>query len=296
MDWGRYIPVAERREKALKKMKQLEKKGKKIEPIQVEGRSIVQMFWGKLWCNHIESFSDFENRLPRGRTYVRNGSVLHLCIKEGEVEALVCGSELYTVSIHIARLKKELWDSIKTRSAGQVGSLLELLKGQISDHVMRVVADHKEGLFPKNNEITFDCSCPDWAGMCKHVAAVLYGVGRRLDDRPELLFVLRGVDASELISTEALITSKSSATHSEDRLQGDALGELFGIELDDAPLDVEDITGMQLRQLRMKKKMSVIEFARMLQITPATIYRWEEAEGILKMRKDSKEKLKKFRD
>ncbi|MDD4391852.1 MAG: SWIM zinc finger family protein [Desulfobacterales bacterium] len=197
--WGRYVPVAERRAKARNQMKKLCKKGKHIQPVEIEGRTIARSFWGKGWCDHLESFSDYANRLPRGRTYVRNGSVCHLEIGPGCIEAIVSGSSLYNVSISIQKLKPAIWESIQKQCAGQIGSMLELLQGKLSDQVMGVVTDRKTGLFPQPGEIQFDCSCPDWAVMCKHVAAVLYGVGSRLDSQPELLFLLRGVDAQELI-------------------------------------------------------------------------------------------------
>jgi len=171
--------------------------------VDLEGRKIARTFWGEAWCDHLESFSDYENRLPRGRTYVRNGSVCHLDIAKGEVNAIVSGSELYKVKIAIKTLPQKKWIDVKDRCAGQVGSLLELLQGKLSKSVMAVVTNRNKGLFPLPREISLKCNCPDWAAMCKHVAAVLYGVGARLDMKPELLFLLRGVDHEELISTDA---------------------------------------------------------------------------------------------
>ena len=149
-----------------------------------------------------ESFSDFANRLPRGRTYVRNGSVCHLALGKGTIDALVCGRDLYTVAIRVKPLPSKLWADITRQCAGQIASLLDLLKGRLSDGVMAVVTDQRRGLFPQPDEITMRCSCPDWAVMCKHVAAVLFGVGARLDQAPELLFRLRGVDHEELVQAE----------------------------------------------------------------------------------------------
>lgn len=229
----RYVPVAERRAKALKQMDKLRKQGRSIEPVVIDGRTIARSFWGKGWCEHLESFSDFDNRLPRGRSYARNGSVCHLAVKPGAIEAYVNGSSLYTVRIRIARLRPKAWQAIKQRCAGQIGSMLELLKGKLSDRVMTVVTDRETGLFPKPGEIELDCSCPDWATMCKHVAAVLYGVGSRLDDRPELLFTLRGVDPQELIAGE--LTLPGGADTDAQTLADDRISDVFGIELDDAP-------------------------------------------------------------
>ncbi len=231
--WAPYVSVAERRRKAAQKMESLRKKGVDIQPITIEGRKIARSFWGEAWCEHLESFSDFENRLPRGRTYVRNGSVCHLAVTKGKVEAKVSGSELYEVEISIKTLPPKKWEAVKARSSGQIGSLLELLEGRLSDHVMEVVTDRDEGLFPLPGEISMQCSCPDWATMCKHVAAVLYGVGARLDNKPELLFLLRGVNHEELILADAeqAVTAATSRGKSK-RLATAALGEVFGIELD----------------------------------------------------------------
>ncbi len=210
-------------------MNKLRKKGKDIQPIEIEGRAIARSFWGKRWCEHLESFSDYANRLPRGRTYVRNGSVCHLAIRTGRIDAIVSGSELYDVSIRIDKLKAAAWKSVKSRCSGQIGSMLELLQGKLSRQVMGVVTDRERGLFPKPGEIRFDCSCPDWASMCKHVASVLYGVGSRLDDRPESLFLLRGVDTEELIATEMALPGDAAT---DDVLADDALAGIFGIDLD----------------------------------------------------------------
>jgi len=229
--WGRYVPVAERRAKARREMDKLRKKGKDIQPVNLDGRTIARSFWGKGWCDHLESFSDYANRLPRGRTYVRNGSVCHLDIRPGRIEAMVSGSELYNIVIRIKELKAATWTSIKNTCAGHIGSMLELLQGKLSDQVMAIVTDRHHGLFPQPGEIALDCSCPDWADMCKHVAAVLYGVGSRLDSQPELLFLLRDVDAQELIAAEMALPDAAAVT-AADAMADDQLGAIFGIDLD----------------------------------------------------------------
>ncbi len=233
--WRPYVSVAERRANARKEMARLAKKGMKVQPVELVGRKIAASFWGKGWCDHLESFSDYENRLPRGRTYVRNGSVCHLEIQAGRVEALVSGSELYKVTIEIKPLIQKTWEAIKKRCQGQIGSVLELLQGRLSDHVMEVVTDRQNGLFPQKGEIRLRCSCPDGAMMCKHVAAVLYGVGSRLDHQPDLLFVLRDVDAAQLISTEMSLPTGLAADG--DALAESGLADIFGIDIDsgDAP-------------------------------------------------------------
>ena len=227
--WAPYVPVAEQRARARRAMDKLKKKGKHIQPIEIAGRTIARSFWGKGWCDHLESFSDFANRLPRGRRYARNGSVCHLEIRPGHVEAIVSGSEFYYVTIGITQLKAATWKSIKAKCAGQIGSMLELLQGKLSREVMGVVTERDHGLFPKPHEIALDCSCPDWATMCKHVAAALYGVGHRLDHQPDLLFLLRDVDAAELIATEIALPGREVTS---DVLADEALSDIFGIDLD----------------------------------------------------------------
>jgi uncharacterized Zn finger protein/DNA-binding XRE family transcriptional regulator len=242
--------VAVRRARALKKMEKLRKKGLDIKPVEIEGRKIARTFWGEAWCDHLESFSDYANRLPRGRTYVRNDSVCHLDIARGEVNAMVSGSELYTVNVAIKTLPRKKWQDVKNRCAGQIGSLLELLQGRLSENVMSVVTDRNKGLFPLPGEISLRCSCPDWAVMCKHVAAVLYGVGARLDEKPELLFLLRGVDHEELISTEVGVATAAGTKGGRRRIADDALADVFGIELS------EDVTLSTVKPSPRRKKVA----------------------------------------
>jgi uncharacterized Zn finger protein/DNA-binding transcriptional regulator YiaG len=230
--WSPYIPVAKRRAKAQKEMEKLRKKGACVLPVVIQGRTIARSFWGKGWCDHLESFSDYENRLPRGRTYVRNGSVCHLDVAPGRIEAKVSGSQMYTVSIAVTKLDRGKWEQIKKKCAGQVGSIIELLQGRLSSQVMAVVTEQHQGLFPLPGEIKLQCSCPDWASMCKHVAAALYGVGSRLDEDPNLLFLLRGVDPQELIAQG--VTLPGDTATEADALREDSLADIFGIELDQA--------------------------------------------------------------
>lgn len=231
--WKPYVPAAERRARAARKIRSLQKKGLTIRPVEIKGRAIAHTFWGQAWCAHLEKFSDFENRLPRGRTYVRNGSVCHLEIAVGAIRAMVSGSRLYDVNVSIKKLTNRKWNTLKKRCTGQIGSVLELLQGQLSKSVMEVVTDRDEGLFPLPKEIGLSCTCPDWALMCKHVAAVLYGVGARLDEEPQLLFLLRGVDQQELIAagTGAAGVMSSGKQSGRRRIAEASLEEVFGIDL-----------------------------------------------------------------
>jgi len=229
--WPRYVPVAERQAKAQKAVaKMMKKEGGKFSPVTVEGRTITKTFWGKAWCSHLESFSDYTNRLPRGRSYVRNGFVVHLNVDQGRIEALVQGSSLYKVKVDIKTLDPKKWTFILNNCSGQIDSVIELLQGKFSSGVMKIIADQHNGLFPSPKEIKLDCSCPDWADMCKHVAAVLYGVGNRLDHEPELLFKLRKVDHMELINTAGIKTPASHSSKSKIIKDSD-LSEIFGIDI-----------------------------------------------------------------
>jgi uncharacterized Zn finger protein len=227
-----YVPVSIRRRQAQQELKALKTKGQSVAPVTIEGRTIAKSFWGKSWCDNLERYSDYANRLPRGRTYVRNGSVVDLQIAKGEVLAFVAGSALYKIKIGIAAVKRRHWRSICRDCAGSIDSLVELLQGRFAKAVMDRVCREGDGLFPSPAEIELSCSCPDWADMCKHVAAALYGVGARLDEKPELLFVLRGVDESELLAGAGKeISLTKAAPAAADVLNDSDVAALFGLEM-----------------------------------------------------------------
>ncbi len=231
-EWRAYGPAAQRRRQAERELQRFRKKGQAVSPVVIEGRTIARTFWGKAWCDNLERYSDFANRLPRGRTYVRNGSVLDLRIAPGDVQALVRGSEIYRVAVKVSPVSKARWTSICTDCAGAIDSLVELLRGRFSTHVMERICRQKTGLFPAPAEIRFSCSCPDWASMCKHVAAVLYGIGARLDEQPELLFKLRRVHERDLVAKAGSGVPLSKGGPPADKvLGGEGLSELFGLEL-----------------------------------------------------------------
>ncbi len=237
--WASYVPVAERRRQAEREVIELAKNGRAILPVKISGKRIANTFWGAAWCDNLESYRDFENRLVRGRTYVRNGSVLDLQIGTCEIRALVSGSSLYHVSVRIGALPKAVWQSACKDCAGGIDSLVELLQGRFSKAVMARICQQGTGLFPKPSEIKFTCSCPDYAFMCKHVAAVLYGVGARLDEKPDLLFQLRAVDQQELIANldNALPLSKTRPDARKVLVDHD-ISALFGLDMavEDGPI------------------------------------------------------------
>ena len=234
--WAPYVSVAERRKKAEREIARRRKAGQPSAPVIVEGRTIAKTFWGKAWCENLERYRDFDSRLPRGRSYVRNRAVLDLQIKPLAVKALVSGSEIYEVTIGIAAVSKSKWQSICRDCAGGIDSLVELLQGRISTSVMERICQQNQGLFPRPPEIKLSCSCPDYASMCKHVAAVLYGVGTRLDKEPELLFRLRAVDEKDLLANLGETASRSKTPTTDKVLSDDDVSALFGLEMaDDSP-------------------------------------------------------------
>ncbi|MEJ1340710.1 MAG: helix-turn-helix domain-containing protein [Candidatus Sedimenticola sp. (ex Thyasira tokunagai)] len=323
--WAPYVSVAKRRAKAAREMKKLLKKGVKIEPIEVQGRKIARTFWGEAWCNHLEKFSDYENRLPRGRTYVRNGSVCHLAISKGKIEAIVSGSELYNIKINITPLSANKWKNVRRECTGQIGSMLELLQGRFSDNVMKIVTDQNKGLFPKPSEIKLACDCPDWAEMCKHITAVLYGVGARLDHQPELLFLLRNVDHEELISAELNIQTTTAGKGKRRRLADADLSNVFGVEMDEpvkpsrkkraarkralTKTSKKSVkkktvkktiavrkkaftpTAAAVTRLRKRFKMNASQFASLVGVSPPTVGNWENGSGKLNLRQRTREAL-----
>ncbi len=229
--WGHYKTKTV---KALKKdveavSKKMTKKGAELNPIKIEGKKIVNSFWGRAWCDQIELSSDYENRLPRGRSYVRSGAVINLDIKKAEIDALVYGSSLYNVKVRIKTLNEKKWQKILEKSSGEISSVIELLQGKLSSSVMKIMTDPLDGILPTEKEISFTCSCFDVANMCKHVAAVLYGVGARLDNKPELLFLLRNVDYNDLAG-KIKLNKKSTKSKI---IQNKNLSEIFGIDIED---------------------------------------------------------------
>jgi len=240
-EFPRYVSVGEKQQRSKKKLEQLMKKNKDIKPVIIEGATLAKTWWGKAWNRNLEAYADYSNRIGRGRSYVRCGSVLDLQIQEGNIKALVQGSDSnpYSIVIKIKSLEKTIWEEIKDFCAGKLDSLQELLMGKFPEALGEIFTAHGKGLFPSPKEIDFDCSCPDWASMCKHVAATLYGIGARLDHEPNLFFLLRKIEIGDLISetirdkTEELLTR--AKRKSLRIIEGQDLSSVFGIELDSAP-------------------------------------------------------------
>lgn len=223
-------------EKVLKEIEQRRAEGEPLKPdVPSHGRNLSTTFWGQSWNRNLMAYSDYESRMPRGRTYFRSGKVMDLKVSGGLVTAVVAGSRIYDVKITVAALEEDRWAAMKIRCQGEIGGLVELLAGQLSDSVMREVTDLDRGLFPAPQDMKLICSCPDYAGLCKHLAATLYAVGSRLDEQPALLFTLRGVKPEEMFASSApeavaLLTAPAQMEAARQQaLEGVDLGEMFGI-------------------------------------------------------------------
>ncbi len=236
--YPRYVSVAEKKAKATKKIKELRKKNPNLQPVILPGQALATTWWGKAWNKNLERYADYSNRIGRGRSYVRHMAVLDLQISPGRIESLVAGSarKPYKVTITISRIKKGQWQGIKEQSSQQLSSLPDLLAGKFPKDLQEIFMAKGQGLFPRPAEISLACDCPDWATMCKHVAATLYGVGARLDEDPSLLFTLRKVAIDDLVAqavqakTASILegSAKGSKIISDDNLAG-----LFGINMDE---------------------------------------------------------------
>lgn len=242
--WGGFAPYvskAERMRQAEKaRAKLLKKQGAAIQPVLVEGREIARTWWGKAWNQNLERYADYSNRLPRGRSYVRNGSVLDLKIDATTITAVVAGSrpKPYDVTIKIKPLGKKVEQALMAKSRAAMDSMQSLLSGEFPAELKESFLEKGTGLFPAPQEIEFSCSCPDWASMCKHVAAALYGTAVRLDEKPELFFGLRGIKVDDfvgqMIKRESEKMLRKAASRSGRVIEaGDSdVSKLFGIAMD----------------------------------------------------------------
>jgi uncharacterized Zn finger protein len=208
-------------------------RGEPLVPVETgKGSKIAGNFWGIAWQHHLEGYADYESRLPKARTLLRQGKVFDLEISEGQATAMVAGQGLHDVIVRVRPLDPVLWSELKAACEGKVGSLLDLLSGSLGDDVMRVLADRERGVFPDRSEVKTICDCPDEASLCPHGAAVLYGIGLKFDSDPALFFRLRRVDQRELVSSaQRSIANGAPTGESAPEIAPTELESLFGIEL-----------------------------------------------------------------
>jgi uncharacterized Zn finger protein len=242
--WGGFAPYVSKAEKlrrAEKTRLALAKKGVILEPVIIDGREISRTWWGKAWSQNLERYADYSNRIPRGRTYVRSGAVLDLKITPNTITALVSGSrpQPYKIQVGIRSLDKKIEKSLMEKSRASLDSMQSLLSGEFPADLKEEFFKQGNGLFPSPKEIKLDCSCPDWADMCKHVAAALYGVAARLDEKPELFFILRGIKISDFVGkmvkqeSEKLLKKAKVKSKRVIASKDADVSELFGIDMDD---------------------------------------------------------------
>lgn len=211
------------------------KSGKAMEPVLILGREIAKTWWGKAWCDNLERYADYQNRIGRGKSYVRAGAVIDLKMEGGEINARVQGSRKtpYKIEVSIAPMPETRYRAALKSLGNRIENLEALVNGDFPLDMKSLFTDPKIGLFPNPREIHFTCSCPDWADMCKHVAAVLYGIGSRLDQNPLLFFNMRGIDVGDFIqrSVEEKLRSmlKNADTNSPRIIKDQALEDIFGV-------------------------------------------------------------------
>lgn len=236
--YPKYVSVAEKKARNERKIKTLEKKIDDLEPIRIKGRKIAKTWWGEAWNNNLEIYADYSNRLSRGRSYVRQGAIADLKIEYGRVDALVIGSKRnpYNIEITVDALEDQKYKDLIKKIEGKLSSLEDLIKGKFPKALEEIFVSSENNLFPKSDEIHLYCDCPDYATMCKHVVATLYGVGAKLDENPLLFFKLRNIDVDDLISSTIEKTSKKlmdqSENESERIIEDSDMMDLFNIDLD----------------------------------------------------------------
>ena len=234
-DFPTYVSVGEKKAKAAKSLEKLKKKNGDIEPVIIDGRTLAKSWWGKAWNLNLESYADYENRIGRGKSYVRNHAVLDLKISGGKVAAKVQGTRVrpYDVEVVIDPLNHANWQKILELCNRRIDTLEQLTEGKFPKELAIIFTDKKYDMFPSPREIHFDCSCPDWAYMCKHVAATLYGIGARFDQNPMLFFELRGINGQELIrkSVEQKVESmlKNAGRKSDREILEQDVADIFGL-------------------------------------------------------------------
>ncbi|MBI4214523.1 SWIM zinc finger family protein [archaeon] len=230
-DFPRQLTKGELQKRATAWAKKLAKQHITLAPVPaIDGTKLVTSFWGKAWCKHMESLQDADFRLARGRSYVRNGAIIDLHFNDGKVRAQVVGNELYHVVINFKAMSKKRWQVFIASSGQCIGSLVELLSGKVPEKVARLIVEEKTGLFPARHEISYNCSCLDDADLCKHIAAVLYGIGLRFDVHPELFFSLRNVDPRDLLTRLGDSLKAGTAAQADSNLS-----ELFDIDILETP-------------------------------------------------------------
>ena len=231
--FAEYVPVAEKKANALNAIKKLKEKDPNISPVIIEG-TLGKTWWSKSWNKNLESYADYSNRISRGKSYVRQHCVVDLKISKGEIFSKVQGSRIkpYDIEIKIETLTKEAMNHVLMSCQKSIESIEQLVEGKFPKGLETLICDKNEGLFPSPKAIQFSCTCPDYAVMCKHVAATLYGIGVRLEEDPLLFFELRDIDINGLIKKSIEEKLENMLKHAGDKsdrtIEDDNIEDLFG--------------------------------------------------------------------
>lgn len=187
---------------------------------QAKRRDAPKAWWAQRWLSVLEGF-DLGARLQRAKTYARKGQVLSIDIQKGEVSAQVQGSrrQPYTASIKVTPLTAEQWEELGRLFASQAIYSAKLLSRQMPVQIENAFREAGLTLFPqRESDLKTYCSCPDWSNPCKHIAAVYLLLGEEFDRDPFLIFLLRGMDESELLQ---LLDKEIAASDSGSETAGD---------------------------------------------------------------------------
>lgn len=222
-----YVRVKKRRETAESVAARLTAEGEELQPARAHGKAIASSFWGRAWCRAIEDWQDYESRLPAGRSLLKNGGVIDLKLSENLALAQVVSDRLYQVRIRFSGVEEEQLDALRKACAGRLTSLIDLIRGDLSDDVMSLICDPAYGLFPRYSELKPACDCLDDAVLCRHAAAALYAIAPRLDDQPELFFTLRGIDPESFFTLDPAAVEETPGD-----LTAEELSATFGIEIE----------------------------------------------------------------
>ena len=223
-----YVRAARRRQTAADFARMLEAEGEILEPAVSRGKAIASSFWGRAWCRAVESWQDYESRLPAGRSLLKNGAVIDLKLSRSLAEARVAADQLYRVRIVFNDAEPEQTDRLRQRCAGKLTSLVDLIEGRLSEEVISLICDPDSGLFPRYGELRTICNCIDDAVLCRHAAAALYAIAPRLDEKPELFFTLRGIDPADFFAAADAVSAAAGNTE----LSAEELSEAFGVDIE----------------------------------------------------------------
>ena len=196
--------------------------GEELHPVVNKTRKLAKNFWGSAWMKQLALCESGGMCLAPGRTLLRHACVLHVDIQPGSISALVSAEEVFEVELKLESLDEERLERLAATCSGHIDSLLSLMQGKVDEAVLLQLCHPENGLLPTPEDWRMHCTCPDWAEPCPHAAAAIYAAGCLIDEKPELLFTLRGIQPEALLSAPA----------PTNEIDADKLSAMFGIDLD----------------------------------------------------------------